>query len=280
MPTWLPMVIHGLGGSILSPTLREITDELRTVYGQRNLFVSGERTCHNTEAGRETGATEQVMTSHEHALAAAHPKVWAWIEANSGRNSFATGLRKWLNEQGRLTDKQMAAAELCAANTAAPMAEPPTPPRRLTNSPSRANLLYGAPVAPRAPMQQTSLECSPNMRVAFDAAIAHGLRRPQIRANGFHFYLAPNNPARIYIKDVNRRYLGNIINNVFFPRPNGCSVSQAMDIVQACRTPLETAVAYGRETGNCACCGRTLSDPVSVAQGIGPICARHFGLRR
>lgn len=36
--------------------------------------------------------------------------------------------------------------------------------------------------------------------------------------------------------------------------------------------PQGAAVAYGRQTGNCSCCGRELSDPVSIFGGIGPVC--------
>ncbi|MEV4085815.1 DUF6011 domain-containing protein [Nonomuraea fuscirosea] len=34
----------------------------------------------------------------------------------------------------------------------------------------------------------------------------------------------------------------------------------------------EQAAAFGHEHGICACCGRALSDPESVAKGIGPVC--------
>lgn len=36
--------------------------------------------------------------------------------------------------------------------------------------------------------------------------------------------------------------------------------------------PQAAAIAYGRSSGNCACCNRTLSDPVSIYGGIGPVC--------
>lgn len=40
----------------------------------------------------------------------------------------------------------------------------------------------------------------------------------------------------------------------------------------------ETALAlYGQETGQCGVCGRELTDPGSVAAGIGPICAERMG---
>lgn len=35
---------------------------------------------------------------------------------------------------------------------------------------------------------------------------------------------------------------------------------------------LEEAAAYGQATGVCAVCGRLLTDPDSIARGIGPIC--------
>lgn len=41
--------------------------------------------------------------------------------------------------------------------------------------------------------------------------------------------------------------------------------------------PLDALVAYGRQTGICGKCGRTLTDPESVNAGIGPICAAKVG---
>jgi hypothetical protein len=42
------------------------------------------------------------------------------------------------------------------------------------------------------------------------------------------------------------------------------------------RMTKEQAAAYGRKTGVCLICGRQLTDPTSVAQGIGPICIKGF----
>lgn len=39
---------------------------------------------------------------------------------------------------------------------------------------------------------------------------------------------------------------------------------------------LEYAAAYGRRTGRCMVCGRTLTKKESVDAGIGPICAGGF----
>jgi hypothetical protein len=43
-------------------------------------------------------------------------------------------------------------------------------------------------------------------------------------------------------------------------------------LAQATSDPVAAAQAYGRDTGSCACCGRTLTDPVSIWAAIGPIC--------
>lgn len=35
-----------------------------------------------------------------------------------------------------------------------------------------------------------------------------------------------------------------------------------------------------KRTGRCSCCGRELTDPASIAAGIGPVCAKRFGFIR
>jgi hypothetical protein len=42
------------------------------------------------------------------------------------------------------------------------------------------------------------------------------------------------------------------------------------------RMSLSEAKAFGVETGICCVCGAFLTDPKSVAEGIGPVCAKRF----
>lgn len=42
------------------------------------------------------------------------------------------------------------------------------------------------------------------------------------------------------------------------------------------KDPKAAAVAFSREHGVCACCGSPLSDPESIAMGLGPVCAKRF----
>lgn len=39
----------------------------------------------------------------------------------------------------------------------------------------------------------------------------------------------------------------------------------------------EAGIAYARESGRCCVCNRTLTDPESIENGIGPVCAGKFG---
>lgn len=41
--------------------------------------------------------------------------------------------------------------------------------------------------------------------------------------------------------------------------------------------PRAASIRYGREIGACGICGRTLTDPDSIAAGIGPVCAGKAG---
>lgn len=42
--------------------------------------------------------------------------------------------------------------------------------------------------------------------------------------------------------------------------------------------PQAAMLAYGKLIGVCGACGRTLTDPVSRAMGIGPVCRERFGI--
>jgi hypothetical protein len=113
---------------------------------------------------------------------------------------------------------------------------------------------------------------------AFDRARANGIASPGLRLGDFRFKLAPpagRNAGAIYVTR-NRTYLGKILYGRFQP-VSECDQVTADAIVAAASDPLAAAVAYGRETGRCSCCGRLLSQEESVRLGIGPICrGRYF----
>ena len=49
-------------------------------------------------------------------------------------------------------------------------------------------------------------------------------------------------------------------------------------LVNFATNPAKVASLYGKHTGHCCFCARTLTDARSVSVGYGPICADKFGL--
>lgn len=171
-----------------------------------------------------------------------------WIIANASTNDFARSLDQQLIRTGNLTEKQVAAVT------------------RIVNRPVAATIA-AIEVGSVAAMQE-----------AFSSAIENGLKRPKMRLSGFVLKLAPatgRNKGAIYVTSSDE-YLGKIADGTF-TASRDCTPAQQAEIVAMCADPLAAAVAYGRETGQCACCGRELTDPESIERGIGPICAEKYG---
>ena len=76
------------------------------------------------------------------------------------------------------------------------------------------------------------------------------------------------NEGSVYVFFTNGEYAGKITPEGIYK--GDASIKNAL--LQAAADPLQAAVAYGRQTGSCSCCGRELTDPVSIFGGIGPIC--------
>lgn len=75
------------------------------------------------------------------------------------------------------------------------------------------------------------------------------------------------NAGGIYIF-TNRGYAGKITKEGILQADQ--ALAPALQLIA--QDPEAAARAYGREHGICSCCGRGLTDPVSVFGGIGPIC--------
>lgn len=169
-----------------------------------------------------------------------------WIIANAPTNDFARSLDQQLVRTGNLSENQVAAVT------------------RIINRPVAATI----EIASVAKMQE-----------AFASAIENGLKRPKMRLSGFVLKLAPatgRNKGAIYVTSSDE-YLGKIADGTF-TASRDCSTARQAAIVAMCADPLAAAVAYGRETGQCACCGRELTDPDSIALGVGPICRAKWGM--
>lgn len=186
------------------------------------------------------------------AYATANSVAAAWISANTGKFEFATAMSEAVRKYGSLTEKQQVAVDRCIACDA----------DRAEQAKAR---VANAPVIDVAP-------------VADYFARQRGFGHYKLRLDTFIFSPAGSasaNMGAIYVKE-GEQYLGKIMGGKFLGSRE-CTPDQSVRILAAAADPLNAARAYGKRFGVCSVCGRTLSDPVSIANGIGPICEAGFG---
>lgn len=192
-------------------------------------------------------------------FAAQHPAEWVWIEGSRAGFEFAQSMHDAIRKYGSLTERQLDACTRAAAKSAARQAE------RAIAASAR---LEAAPVV--------SME---KMLAAFSAA-SKTLQHPKLRLTG-GLVISPAKAASanagcLYVK-TGDAYLGKILPEGKFLRGRDCSDADESKLIAIAADPLAAAVAYGRETGSCSCCGRPLTNGLSVELGIGPVCREKFG---
>lgn len=180
----------------------------------------------------------------------------AWVTNNASWNEFCRSLVEQ-HTAGRVwSEKQVAAVQRMRAKTEATRAE---------KAKARDN--------------QTAKVDVSRIKAMFDTARENGLQRPRFHCAGMIMSLAPDNgrnAGAVYVK-AGGEYMGKIMDGRFQPAYGApADLSERINAIAA--DPTEAARQYGRDTGTCSCCGRQLTDPESVAAGIGPICAAKWGL--
>jgi hypothetical protein len=190
----------------------------------------------------------------------ANPEAAAWLVSAAGRGfEFAQSLLEALHKYGHLTEKQAAAAERAA---------------------EKAEEREKQWAAERAEREASKPAVDVDVvKGALENAKGNGLKYPKIRLAGFIFSLAgaaSRNAGAVYVKDAYDTYLGKIVEGRL-TRSRDCDAQLAEAIAAAAADPEKAAKAYGLQTGVCSCCGRELTNPDSIARGIGPICADKFG---
>lgn len=103
----------------------------------------------------------------------------------------------------------------------------------------------------------------------------------KIRTGSLVFSMAGEtsiNAGAIYVKTKDGEFLGKIRDGNFI-QSRGCEIDMntRLAIRYAMDNPMEAALTYGKQTGSCSICGRTLHAAESIANSIGPICAEKFG---
>lgn len=210
-------------------------------------------------ARKERQAQEKLdaATAYEEA----HPEVVAWLKANGQRSEFAASLTAAIFNYGSLTERQLAAVEKILRKDAERKADAPKPVAELGNC-----LKY----------LQTARE--------------NGLKYPKLRlvdSSGARIVLQlagdrSRNPGSVNITDgrgyPDNRWFGRIdVDGKFTPARN-CPPEVVETLVEIDKDPATAVKVQGQRTGQCCCCGRELTNEVSIELGIGPICRSRFGL--
>jgi hypothetical protein len=185
-----------------------------------------------------------------------NPEIVAFLAANAEWSDFYRSMQEAINTYGSLTERQMASVRSGMAK----MVE------------RKAARVISAP----------SVDVS-RIEGLFDTAMASNLKKPVFRATldqqTLSISRAPEhgkNAGSLYVK-VGDLYAGKISGSRFHATRD-CPPAVLPRLLAIAEDPAREAVSYGRITGNCGCCGRELTDPISVARGIGPICADNWGL--
>jgi hypothetical protein len=119
------------------------------------------------------------------------------------------------------------------------------------------------------------------IREMFEAAVSNGHQKPVYRAEGLKISLAPatgRNAGALYVVEIETDAYQGKVDGVEFKAVREASEGTISALHRIAENPMEAAVRYGQKTGKCSCCGRKLTNKVSIEMGIGPICAGTWGL--
>lgn len=201
---------------------------------------------------------ERVATDHWTVFAQDNEAAANWIMSNKATFEFAAKMHKAVLDYGDLTEGQMGGVNKCIARNA-----------------ERA--------AARQVEQQTQADRSiavANIAAAFAMARAEGLKKLALRYDGIKIKQDKNGEALQWVGDhrqwPDQTNYGRISGDRFMPRRD-CPDAILKALAEIDADPAAAAKVYGKKTGSCCCCGAELTDPVSIANGIGPICAENYG---
>lgn len=195
-------------------------------------------------------------------FASQHEAEAAWIMAEKGSFDFARSMYEAILKYGSLTPNQLAACTRAVERAEA---------RKIQREAARAQAVAAAPV-----IDMTKIEA------AFGSALSSGLKSPKLRIG--QLVISPakatsQNAGALYVKGRGQdgAYFGKIMNGKFM-KSRDCDAATEALIVETAKDPLAAAIAYGKETGICSCCGAELTNKLSIELGIGPICRAKWGL--
>jgi hypothetical protein len=142
-------------------------------------------------------------------------------------------------------------------------------------------------VAPKPEARSFSIEAILSLFQQAAKSLKHPKVRLESRRECFPVLIGMAGESSRYPGSLNITDGGPFGNNVFYGRiqPDGaweprrdCPEEVIELLGEFAADPAGVAARYGRLTGSCCFCGRSLADERSTGVGYGPICAERFGL--
>jgi hypothetical protein len=178
-----------------------------------------------------------------------HPAELRWLLANGEGSEFYSSLLGQITRKGYLSEKQMACVH-----------------RGMNRE-----------VKPQFSDVKVNAEA---IMDRFNDAYNSGLKWPKLHIGDLVISRAGDNsrnPGSLYVK-FQGEYVGKINPEGYFLKSHACTDEALEAIKEIAEDVLKAAQLHGIETGQCSCCGRELTNPLSVELGIGPICRERWGL--
>jgi len=227
---------------------------------------------------RDRAAVKRVEKAHQivedtRSWYATYPAEIAWLQQAAKRNSaragsftFPADLLDKLNQYGSLTDAQLASVrKLMARDTERQVARAATAPA------IDATKIEKAFAVAREKANR------PGQMGTFTKPLKLTSPDPDKITLSFR----PGSPGSqwadmLFVKSHDDRKLGHIKGGKFF-RKFDCSPAEEAAVIACAADPETAVVAFAKAWSACGVCGQRLLNDVSIARGIGPICAEKFG---
>lgn len=144
----------------------------------------------------------------------------------------------------------------------------------LSPEPSEKQILWALKVAQDTLNAQTPEAVGPFLGLVakVNQMQASAKRKVVLRFNGLTLKAVTTgfNAGAVYVF-LNAGYIGKITKEGIL-KANTSQAEVESILKNIAQDPEKAAREYGRASGICSCCGRELSDPVSIYGGIGPVC--------
>lgn len=218
---------------------------------------------------RAQSKTKKLVTAYA-AFEESNPGLGAFLLSAASWSGFARGMYEALQKYGSLTDRQLIAAnsmrEKCELRDAARAEKRAERVEHEANAPTTLNVLAQAFLSSSAHLKFPRLwmQTVDGLKVVLSRC-GNGSKTPG------HINITDGGPYG------SNRYYGRITpdGKPMYRDDIPASVVALLGAFNADHK--EGIKLQGIRTGRCCCCNRELTDPESVASGIGPICAKKWG---